>query len=156
MALSNVKVPQIEDAQLQAVKNKMQLVLTHLVSTHIKNNSGQYFEVEQGSADGEVIVYTMSPKSPRVIAKLLLPYVLWVVAQYLQRVYGVDAGYFTFSKRADPYLKDVYHLDAQVNEKATAEISIVLMFMVVVFQDHFESNNQKKIPINRLCYLLVS
>lgn len=153
MALSNVEVPQIEDAQLQAVKNKMQLVLTHLISTHIKNSSGQYFEIEQG--DNDAIVYTMSSKSPRVISKLLLPYVLWVVSQYLKRVYGVDPGYFAFSKRADPYLKGVYHLDAQVTEKATNEISIVLMFMVVVFQDNFESTNQKKVAINRLCYLLV-
>lgn len=154
MAVSKVETLKVEDAQLQAVKNKIQLVLTHLISNHIKNKSGTYYEIQQ-ETDKNSIVYTMSTKPPRIIAKLMLPYVLWVVVQYLKRVYGVDPGYFSFSKKADPYLQGVYHLDVQINEKATVEISIVLMFMVVVFQDHFESDHTNQIAINRLCYLLV-
>lgn len=154
MTTSILEIPRVEDAQLKAVKNKIQLVLTHLIATHIKNSDGQYYEIYQNSAD-EPIVYTMSKKPPRVLAKIMLPYVLWGVSQYLKRMYTVELPVFSFVKKPDAYLKGVYHLDVQIQEKALDHASLVLLVMVVVFQDYFESTHFNKVAINRLCYLMV-
>ena len=154
MTVSLLASPEVESAQLQAIKNKMQLVLTHLVRSNINHKDGEYYEIQQNNSDSS-IVYTISEKSPRTIAKLILPYVLWVVSQYINRVNGHEIPVFNFTKKADPIIKGVYHLNVSLTDKIMSEVSIILMYMVVVFQDHFESNRSKKVPINRLSYLLV-
>lgn len=142
------------EAQLQAVKHKMKVVLAYLVKTHIENG-GIYYEVKPDPNNSAGVVYVRSTKAARTIAGLMLPYMLWVVSEYVKRINALDAGFFTFSKKPDLYLENVFHLDFNVEQRAIKNISTILMYMVVVFQDHFESDITKQIPVNRLCYLLV-
>lgn len=144
----------ISTLQLQSVKNKIKVLVIHLVTEHLKKD-GVYFETE-GDFSGDLKLANLvhSNKSARGIANSLLPYVAWVTNQYITKFYGFDKSYFTFSKREDAHLKGVFHLDFEVTANACEDISAILLFFVVVFQDRFESSYRNKIILNRLCFLL--
>lgn len=144
----------ISTLQLQSVKNKIKVLVTHLVTETLKKG-GVYFETE-GDFNGDLKSAKLieSSKSARSISNSLLPYVAWVTNQYINKFYGFDKQYFTFSKREDAYLKGVFHLDFEITANACEEITAILLFFVVVFQDRFESGYKNKVILNRLCFLL--
>lgn len=144
----------ISTLQLQSVKNKIKVLVTHLVTEHLKKD-GVYFETEGDfSGDLKSAKIIDSNKSARSITNTLLPYVAWVTNQYITKFYGFDKNYFTFSKREDAHLKGVFHLDFEITANAYEDITAILLFFVVVFQDRFESNYRNKIILNRMCFLL--
>lgn len=144
----------ISPLQLQSVKNKIKVLVAHLVGEHLKTN-GVYFETEGDTSDDlSSAKIVESKKSARATTNSILPYIAWVTNQYINRFYGEDKKYFVFSKREDAYLKNVFHLDFEITEEACENITIILLFFVVVFQDKFKSNYRNKLIVNRLFCLL--
>lgn len=145
----------LSDIDIKVTKAKIKKLVTHLVERHIANG-GMYFE----SSDAELYqdhaaALKLADSHPKTIASQITPYLMWITSRYISKFYKLDAQNFcVFTKTTTSAQADFYHLDYSVTPLTHSNLSILMMFMVVAFEDHFSSTEINKVVLNRLCYLV--
>lgn len=152
----DMQIPRIlSDIEIKAVKIKIKKLITHLVECHL-SKGGMYFESSDAELyPGAAPVIKLSSSQAKTIASLIAPYLVWVTSQYVSKFYKLSPQNFcTFTKTTTSSLPNFYHLDYSVTSLTQNNLSIVMMFMVVAFEDHFASTELNKVVLNRLSYLV--
>lgn len=145
----------LTNTEIKSIKIKIKKLIASMVQTHI-DEGGYYFE----STDNELVVGTpldlrVSNANPRTIANILAPYLVWVTLKYMCRFFKLDGNsLFQFSKKQINPNTEYYQLDYTPTPLIAKNLSTLMMFMVVVFKDHFASSEKNKIVLNRLNYLV--
>lgn len=141
----------LSDAENRLIKNKLKILTNHLVANHL-NEGGYFFEAEgdESFAESGQIHIVKTDSSSKVISNKVHPYLIWVTSKYMERFYGKTLNLFEFTKKEDTRIPNFYILDFNVNSLTRKNLSIVMMFMVVAFQDKFTSTEKNKVIINRL------
>lgn len=144
----------LADAEHRHTTQRLRKLTAYLVKTHVESG-GVYFE----SLDSELYKENLEdPRpysaNPSTIANNILPYLLWVTINQVAGFYNIDSSLLASFTKVKSSNTGIYHLEFHLTQRSLLSLSTIMMFMVVVFRDHFSSNESNKIVVNRLSYLI--
>lgn len=138
------------DANLsELIVGKIGILVRNLVETTI-DAGGVYYEYD--SILDRDVELPNTKNQINHISSVITPYVVYVADTYIKNFYGDSIRVFSFSKNV--IYENYSILTFNVNRATQQNLSILLLFIITAFNDHFNSGGRNKVVLNKLTSIL--